>query len=120
MNMIDYINLRIKPVTEPEIGNKIYYIPNEKNNDVFEPCIVKSGCYLDPIYHRVSNFWTWLNLTTNKEESGYGCFFEIFECNTNKDNKGITREKSAQQYPNLMIVEEYGHSDAAEGLPTHR
>ncbi len=34
------------------------------------------GCYLDPIYHRVSNWWTWREVlvdgTLGKEESGYG------------------------------------------------
>ena len=78
MKMIDYINLRITPVAEPEIGNEIYYIAN-KDSGLFEPCIIKSGCYLDPTFHRLSNFWTWLNLATGKEESGYGGFVKIIE-----------------------------------------
>ena len=78
MKMIDYIKLRIVPVVEPEIGTEIYYIAN-KDSGILEPCIVKEGCYLDPVYHRASNFWTWLNLATGKEEKGYGGFVKIME-----------------------------------------
>jgi hypothetical protein len=35
-----------------------------------------SGCFLDPIYHRVSNWWTWQEVLEDgklgEEESGYG------------------------------------------------
>ena len=87
MKTIDYFGLRIRPIRKPKIGNKIYYIVNKKTQ-VYEPCIVKSGCFLDPTYHRVSNFWTWLNLANNKEESGYGGFVEIFECSEQKEIEG--------------------------------
>lgn len=37
---------------------------------------IKSGCFLDPIYGRVSNFWRWNRINEDgslgKEESGYG------------------------------------------------
>jgi hypothetical protein len=37
---------------------------------------VASGYYLDPIYHRVSNWWTWNEVlpdgSLGPEESGYG------------------------------------------------
>jgi len=37
---------------------------------------ITSGCFLDPEYGRVSNFWTWKPVKKNgklgKEESGYG------------------------------------------------
>ena len=37
---------------------------------------IKSGCYLDPVFGRVSNFWYWNEVladgTIGKEECGYG------------------------------------------------
>lgn len=37
---------------------------------------IVSGCYLDPVYGRVSNWWTWRPVaddgTLGAEESGYG------------------------------------------------
>lgn len=37
---------------------------------------ITKGCYLDPIYGRVSNVWCWREIKSNgklgKEESGYG------------------------------------------------
>lgn len=37
---------------------------------------VTSGCFLDPVYHRVSNWWTWRPVssdgTLGPPESGYG------------------------------------------------
>ena len=37
---------------------------------------IKSGCFLDPIYGRVSNFWYWNEVledgSLGKEENGYG------------------------------------------------
>ena len=37
---------------------------------------IKSGCYRDPIYNRVSNWWTWNELLPDgllgPDESGYG------------------------------------------------
>lgn len=37
---------------------------------------VLSGCYLDPVYGRVSNWWTWQRInddgTPGEEASGYG------------------------------------------------
>ena len=48
------------------------------------PCdvYITSGCYLDPTYGRVSNFWGWRKVIVNKsckidlgpQESGYGSF----------------------------------------------
>jgi len=38
--------------------------------------IIVSGCFLDPVYGRVSNWWTWREVLEDgsygKEESGYG------------------------------------------------
>lgn len=44
------------------------------------PIKVVSGCYLDPVYGRVSNFWTWREvlgknggrIKLGPQESGYG------------------------------------------------
>lgn len=37
---------------------------------------ITSGCFLDPVFGRVSNFWTWREVKRNgklgKPESGYG------------------------------------------------
>ena len=37
---------------------------------------IKSGCFLDPVYGRVSNAWTWNEVKPNgklgKDEHGYG------------------------------------------------
>jgi hypothetical protein len=38
---------------------------------------VTSGCYLDPVYHRVTNFWYWKRVNADdslstEEECGYG------------------------------------------------
>ncbi len=37
---------------------------------------IKSGCFLDPTYGRVSNFWSWNEVlpdgSLGPEESGYG------------------------------------------------
>ena len=41
----------------------------------FIPVRIKDGSFY--IDGRVSNFWTWINLETGKEEHGYGCFYKM-------------------------------------------
>ena len=71
-----FSSLKIRLVRNPQIGDKIYFV--QKEQDLFEPCIVKDGFLLDPVHQRLSNAWTWLNLSTNETENGYGLFLEIF------------------------------------------
>lgn len=33
---------------------------------------VTGGCYLDPVYGRLSNFFYYVNVITGKKSSGYG------------------------------------------------
>ena len=33
---------------------------------------ITSGCYRDPTYGRVSNFWYWTVITTGEKKHGYG------------------------------------------------
>lgn len=73
---IPYSKLSIRHISEPEIGNKVYYICSDETGDI-DPCIVESGQYLSN--GRLSNYWEWINLRTGKREHGYGGFLELFE-----------------------------------------
>jgi hypothetical protein len=66
----NYIDLFLKRCNEPPMNTIVFNIQGE----FMFPCIVKSGKFFAD-NGRLSNAWTWLNLHTGKEESGYGCFF---------------------------------------------
>ncbi|WP_028058298.1 hypothetical protein [Candidatus Solirubrobacter pratensis] len=33
---------------------------------------ITSGCYRDPTYDRISNWWTWTVVATGEKRAGYG------------------------------------------------
>lgn len=70
------LNVYFKKIREPKIGNT--YFQYDKDKNIMFPCIVIDGQYYG-LENRLSNFWTYKNLQTGKEESGYGCFFEVNE-----------------------------------------
>lgn len=74
MNIKNVMNIRATRIDNPDVG-EICLVVHEGN---LYPCVILSGCYLDPVYHRVSNFWHWRNLSTGKEESGYGNFYKVY------------------------------------------
>lgn len=48
------------------------------------PIKIVDGCFLDPVYQRLSNFWNWREVLPNgglseKKESGYGGDDSIFK-----------------------------------------
>lgn len=61
----------LQPILNPKINDIIYL---QKGED-YIPVKILSGYFLDPIFHRLSNFWTWQNLITNEKENGYGNFY---------------------------------------------
>ena len=70
--------LRLKHVASPAIGSVVNY---HKSKEEHYPVYITSGYYLDPIYQRLSNFWTWHKInddgTLGEIEKGYGLFSEI-------------------------------------------
>ena len=74
MNIKSVMNIRGTKVTSPDVGD-ICLVGHEGE---LYPCVILSGCYFDPVYNRLSNFWHWRNLITGKEESGYGNFYKVY------------------------------------------
>lgn len=67
-------------VQEPPF-NEIIYTKKEMS---IVPCIVLSGQYWKG--GRLSNFWSWINLLTKEEESGYGDFYVMKTINTESED----------------------------------
>ena len=67
---------KLSPISEPK-RNSIMYIYKESK---LIPVLILDGCYTDPTFGRVSNWWTWQELDNElnlKEKvSGYGGFFK--------------------------------------------
>lgn len=59
-------------IISPE-KNAIYLFKTEGNEYI--PVKVIDGQFYGK--HGVSNFWTWINLNTNKKECGYGNFYTM-------------------------------------------
>lgn len=63
------INLELASKSSMEVGKTIRH-PDGRMVKII------NGCFLDSVYGRVSNFWTWRPVLKNnklgKEESGYG------------------------------------------------
>jgi hypothetical protein len=67
-----------RQICEPKIGDVVF----QKDLESGAYCKVRvvSGCYLDPTYRRLSNFWRWTEIDeTGKElpdiKHGYGNFY---------------------------------------------
>ena len=86
-NYLLWVNKRIlvntnKKINEPKIGEVVYFQPwmgKNANRKKSYPVLIKSGCYLDAMFHNVSNYWTWQHLTPTGRpkgdiEQGYGNF----------------------------------------------
>ena len=63
---------------EPKHDDVVYY--KDKDNDVFTKVRIVYGCYFDPKYGRVSNFWWWVSIDEMGNEAaetshGYGDFY---------------------------------------------
>ena len=61
-------------ILEPSIGDVVYQY---MGNGIFDMVEILGGQFLDSKYKRLSNFWKWKNLKTEKIEEGYGDFYEI-------------------------------------------
>jgi len=64
-------------ICEPKIGEIVYL---KKTEGVFQRVKILGGQYLDSKYGRLSNFWYWVEVSEDGEESkeehkGYGNFF---------------------------------------------
>lgn len=69
---------KLNPISEPK-RDSIMYIYKESSKELI-PVLILDGCYLDPTYHRVSNWWSWQELDNElnlkDKSSGYGGFFK--------------------------------------------
>lgn len=59
-------------ILEPKPGSVVLYLTDDGK---IVPVRIISGQWMGT--HGLSNAWKWINLYNNKEESGYGAFFEI-------------------------------------------
>jgi hypothetical protein len=69
-------------IRNPKINQVVFFQPwqdrRERRKKPY-PVIINDGCYVDPIYQRLSNHWTWQRLTPTgrirpEVEGGYGNF----------------------------------------------
>lgn len=68
--IIETVIDRDNRIISPEVGSIVFL----KEDGRFIPVKILRGQFYGK--HGVSNFWYWMNLETNKEEHGYGCFYK--------------------------------------------
>jgi hypothetical protein len=71
-----------RQLCEPKIGDVVFQ--KNSGSGAYLRVRVVSGCYLDPTYHRLSNFWGWREIDESGKESsdikhGYGNFYLVEE-----------------------------------------
>lgn len=70
-------------IRDPKQNQVVFYQPWQGETDKRKkpyPVIINSGCFLDPTFGSLSNFWYWQKLTPTGRikpeiEQGYGNFF---------------------------------------------
>lgn len=64
-------------INSPNVNQLVWFCEDKADMRLV---IINSGQYLDPTYHRLSNFWYWQEVYTDgslgKEEHGYGHFYK--------------------------------------------